>query len=107
MKIFEIINKVHAKTFAPVTQIPEGRGEAMALIVRLINWALYLAGGLAVIYIVYAGIMYITAGEDQAKADAAKSTITYAIIGIVVIALSFVIINWTIAAVNVTGPVNF
>lgn len=104
MKIFEIINKVHAQTFAPVTQIQEGRGEAMALIVRLINWALYLAGGLAVIYIVYAGIMYITAGDDQAKADAAKGTITYAIIGIVVVALSFVIINWTVAILDFSKP---
>jgi len=63
------------------------------LIVTIINWLLGLGGVLAVIAIVYSGIMYITAGGDQTKAENAKKNLIWAITGIVLILLALVIIN--------------
>lgn len=48
---------------------------------------------LIVIYIVWAGIQWITSGGDKAKLTAARSKLTWAIIGLVVIFSSFFIIS--------------
>lgn len=50
------------------------------------------------------GFKYITAGGDPKGVESAKKTLTYAIGGIVVIALSYLILNLiqTITGANVT-----
>jgi len=60
----------------------------------VINWSLILAGALATIAIAVSGIMYITSGGDQTKAEAAKKNLAWAIIGLVLILLSLVIVNF-------------
>ncbi len=67
--------------------------DLVGLITSIINWLLGFGGILAVIAIVYSGIMYMTAGSDQAKAENAKKNLTWAIIGVVVILLALFIIN--------------
>lgn len=57
----------------------------------VIDWMLYIAGFLAVVYLIYAGITYIMAGGDPAKAEKARTGIVNAIIGIIIIVLAFVI----------------
>lgn len=59
----------------------------------VVSWIIGFGGALAVIAIVYSGIMYITAGPDQAKAEAAKKNLTWAIIGLVIAILAIVIIQ--------------
>jgi hypothetical protein len=59
----------------------------------VIDWLLGLAGSLAMIAIIYSGLMYITAGGDTAKAETAKKNLIWAIIGIVLITLAYVIIH--------------
>jgi hypothetical protein len=70
------------------------------LVSAIIDWLLVLAGALAVIAIIYSGLMYITSGGDTAKAENAKKNLIWAIIGVVVIALALVIVN---TVVNVVG----
>jgi|SRR6185369_2107598 len=48
---------------------------------------------LLVIYIVWAGIQWITSGGDKAKLTAARGRLTWAIVGLVVIFSSFFIMN--------------
>lgn len=52
-----------------------------------------IAGILSVFFIIMGGIKFVTAGGDEKKMAGASSTITYAIIGIVVTALAFVILQ--------------
>ena len=59
----------------------------------IINWLLIFGGALAVIAIVYSGILYITSGADATRAETAKKNLIWAIIGIVVILLAYMIIN--------------
>jgi len=61
------------------------------LVDNIITLILYAAGALAVIYLLYSGILYITAGGDDAKATKARTGIVNAVIGIIVIVLAFVI----------------
>lgn len=52
-----------------------------------------VAGILSFIFIIIGGIKIITAGGDEKKMASAQATITYAIIGLVVTALAFVILR--------------
>ena len=61
------------------------------LVDNVISLILFLAGALAVIYLLWSGISYITAGEDDTKAATARKGIINAIIGIIIIVLAFVI----------------
>jgi len=88
---------------APPAIIPKAGGTAdiytvIAVINDIITWLLALAGALAVAYLIWAGIQYITGGPKGA--EAAKQSIINAIIGIVVIVLAYVIIS---AVVNLLG----
>lgn len=58
---------------------------------RIVQFILGLAGAIAVVYLIWAGIQYITGGPKGA--DAAKAQIVNAIIGIAVILLAYVIVN--------------
>lgn len=52
-----------------------------------------LAGVAAVFFIIISGIKFITSGGDQIKVAQAKQSITYALIGLAVVLLSFFLIK--------------
>lgn len=63
------------------------------ILVFIIRGLFTIAGVLAVLYIILAGYQYITSAGDPAKAEKARNGVLYAVIGIVVIALSYAIVN--------------
>jgi len=87
---------VLAASFPVLT--PSNGTDINAVLQRVVNFILGIAGGIAVIYLIWAGIQYITGGAKGAQA--AKDAIVNAIIGVVVILLSYVIVNAVIAAVS-------
>jgi len=52
-----------------------------------------IAGALSLMLIVIAGIKFVTSGGDPKKLASASSTLTYAIIGLAVTILAFVILR--------------
>lgn len=85
-------------------QIPDAGGTGLGgglgsettltgFILRVINIALALAGLIAVLFMVIGGFRYITAGGNTDSAELGKKTILNAVIGIIVIILSFVIVR--------------
>lgn len=62
------------------------------LIDNVIALAADIAGLIAVIFLIYGAVQYFTAFGNEEKATKAKNTITWAIIGIVVIILARVIV---------------
>ena len=62
-------------------------------IMKIINIALAIAGLIAVLFLIIGGFRYITSAGNEETAEQAKKIITNAIIGIVVIILSFVIVR--------------
>ena len=80
--------------------------DVATIIASGINVILSLSGLLLVIYLVYAGILYMQAGLDSGKAKTAKQLITNAIIGIVIILAAYAITNFVLfslgTAVGVT-----
>lgn len=73
-----------------VPAIPKG-ATAAGTISGLLDVAYFAAGVSGVIVIILAGYFYVTSAGDPSKAKRAKDTILYAVIGLVVVALAFVI----------------
>lgn len=65
--------------------------DANTMISNSIQWVIGVAGIVAVIFVVYGGISYITSSGDPNKVQKARQTIIYALIGIVIVALAEVI----------------
>lgn len=63
---------------------------------RSINLLLYITGISAVIVIVVGGLRYVLSGGDPKNTAAAKDTIMYAAIGLVVSLLAFAIVNFVL-----------
>ena len=63
------------------------------LIRRIINIVLTVVGGIAVLFLIVGGFWYLTSGGNEEQAEKGKKTIMNALIGIVVIILSYVIVN--------------
>lgn len=60
---------------------------------NIVNWALIFSGITALFFIIISGTIYIRSGGDQEKIKGAREVLTYAIVGLVIIFLSFFIIN--------------
>ena len=61
-------------------------------ILGLVNWFAWFVALVAVIFGLYSGALFITAGGDDAKLSKAKSILIYAVIGIAVAILAFSIV---------------
>lgn len=62
----------------------------------IVNIFLFVIGAIAVIMLIYGGIRYTISGGDSKNVTAAKDTILYAIVGIVVAILAYAIVNFVI-----------
>ena len=71
--------------------------DGMDRLMNAINWIIGVAGIVCVIYIVVGGFGYMTSAGDPGKLQRAKNTILYAIIGLIIVALSFAITNFVIS----------
>ncbi|OYX42853.1 hypothetical protein B7Y94_02840 [Candidatus Saccharibacteria bacterium 32-49-12] len=63
-------------------------------VTAVVNWLLFFVGVLAVIMLIWGGIKYATSAGDASKVTAAKNTILYAIIGLVIAILAYAIVSW-------------
>jgi len=62
----------------------------------IINVFSIIVGVVAVIMIIWGGFKYITSGGDSGKVTSAKNTIIYAIIGLIIVALSQFIVQFVL-----------
>jgi len=94
IKIINLIEHVSAATasVAPIT--PDTTTYSFAdLVARVVLWITYIAGAAAFIYLVYSGILYISAAGNPDQAKKGQQGIINAVIGIIVIVLAYTIIN--------------
>lgn len=69
-----------------------------------LNFAYGVAGIVAVIIIIVAGVQYITSTGDPNKTSKATRAIIYAAIGLGVVILAAIITNFLIGTISSTGP---
>lgn len=67
------------------------------VLLKVVQLIAVLAGIAAIIVIVVSGLQFVLSSGDPAKTQAAKSTLVYALVGLVVIALSGTIVSFVLS----------
>ena len=81
-----------------VNDCAESESESFGgLVRRIINIFSIVVGSVSVIMIIIGGFRYIISGGDSAGVSAAKNTILYAIVGLVIVLFSQIIIRFVIS----------
>lgn len=80
------------------------RDQLQGLLSTVINIFSIIVGVIAVIMIIVGGLRYITSGGDSNKVSAAKTTIIYALVGLVIVALAQLIVHYVLGQAQ--GVVN-
>ena len=66
----------------------------------VVNTLLFVIGAVSVIMLIWGGIRYTTSAGNSNNVTAAKNTIMYAIIGLIIAFLAYAIVNWLLGAVG-------
>jgi len=89
-----------AQTPAPPTITPvapqgsvSGGEVARSILDTVRNWVVGITAGIVALFLIIGGLMYVTSGGEPQKAAKAKQTLIYALIGLIIILLSYVIIT--------------
>jgi len=70
------------------------------LVTDIINIFSWVVGVICVIMIIFGGFRYVTSGGASDKVTSAKNTIMYALIGLVIVALSQIIVKFVLSKVT-------
>jgi len=76
----------------------QGGSDVVGAIRNIVNALLVLIAIIAVIFVIIGGVRYITSSGDEDASAAAKNTIIFALVGLVIIGLSIVIVNFILNA---------
>lgn len=66
---------------------------------KILNTLIYVIGAASVLMIVIGGLRYTLSGGDSGAITSAKNTILYAVIGIIIAALAYPIVNFVLARI--------
>jgi hypothetical protein len=91
--MFQFIQKASAAITVPTISPTTGSLDPKQIVTLAVNWVLYFAGAVAIIYLLYGGILYITAGGDAEKATKGRTALINAVIGIAIIFFALAIIR--------------
>ncbi len=83
-----------------LTPVTDGESKITKYVNNVLNVLFIVAGTVAVIVIIYGGIMYMTAAGDPGKIASAKKAIMFAVVGLVISVSAFAITNFLIDALR-------
>lgn len=97
-KVFILTITIFLFLFSIVSAVtlesPFGTTDVQVIINKMINALLGIVGTIAVIMIVYGGIKIMISGGEPTKYEEAKKTITYAVVGLIIVLLAGAFINF-------------
>lgn len=73
-----------------------GGDQFLGMIKTVINVILFVVGIIAVIMIIVGGLRYTVSNGESAQIKAAKDTVLYAVIGLVIAIMAFAIVNFVV-----------
>ena len=80
----------------PIANVPVDFENA---VIKLTNWILGFVAMIAVLMIVFGGVMYIGSSGDETKATTAKRAVTYALMGLVIAGIAYAIVNVIVSVI--------
>src|SRR3972149_11789276 len=63
------------------------------IVANVVFWALVFSGSIALFFVIFSGIKFLTSAGDPKKVEGARNILVWALIGLTVIILSFGILN--------------
>ncbi len=84
------------------TELPSTETDLKVTVGKVIQIFLGFLGIIAVVLILFAGFLWMTAGGDSGKVDKAKDYIKNAVIGIVIILSAYIITSYVLTQVGTT-----
>jgi hypothetical protein len=69
-----------------------------SIFTNVTNILVFLIGAVSVIFIIIGGLRYVTSNGDSKQVSAAKDTILYAVIGVIVAIAAYAIVNFVTSA---------
>lgn len=82
--------------------VPETLDGDSGVFKTVVNVLLFIIGLISVVMLIYGGIRYTTSGGNANNVTAAKNTIMYAIIGLIVAIFAYAIVNWVVGELSTT-----
>jgi hypothetical protein len=83
---------------AEIVAATGGEDSFIDLVRTILNFFLGFLGIVSLAIVIYGGFVYVTAGVNEGAADTGKKILTFAAIGILIILLSFVLVNTLLQA---------
>lgn len=74
-------------------------------LLRAIDWAIALSGAVALIYLIWGGLQYLTAAGNEQQATKAKTTLTWAIVGLLLIISSYALVKYFATTIGTNVPI--
>ena len=74
--------------------------DANVVIKKVTNTMFFIIGAVSVIMLIYGGIRYTTSGGNTNSVTAAKNTVIYSIVGLVISILAYAIVNFVVTNIN-------
>ena len=84
-----------------IDPVPSKEEDLPTKVINILNVVVGVLGIVAVIVVVMGGVTYMTSTGNPEKVKKAKDTILYGVIGLIVCALAFAIVNFVIK--NIIG----
>jgi hypothetical protein len=91
------------------TDVKVGDGFATdigGLLNGVLSFVMVLAALLVFIYLIWGGIEWITSGGDKSKTESARNKITAAIIGLIILAASYALLQLVLRFLGFSGGLN-
>ncbi len=84
-----------------MTKTTENQNQSVDTLVKnIINILLWAIGIVSVIMLIIGGFRYVTSNGDSSQVTAAKNTIMYSVIGLIIAILAYAIVNFVVFRVG-------
>ncbi|MEK7524108.1 MAG: hypothetical protein AAB588_03695, partial [Patescibacteria group bacterium] len=81
-----------------------GRTGLRDIVLTIVNFFLTFLGLLAVVMVIYGGFLYVSSAGNEESVGKAKKILLYAGLGIIVIIVSFALVNTILGAATQVRP---
>jgi len=79
---------------------PVANNDVLSLVNGILNWMIYIAIPIAVLVIIFAGVILLTSGGVKTKIDLGKKMLTWAIVGLAIILIGKGFITLIVSVIN-------
>lgn len=90
---FPFIDVAQAAELVPITTTENGTGILVGIGNNLFGILMFLAGIIAVFYVVYSGWLYISSAGNPEIAKKARATLVQAVVGLIIVISAFAIVR--------------